>query len=219
MILQSICLVIGLSFFARAAHGQGTIIYDQQSTTDESYPFSGLPIQFYGTVGQSFTPTLSSVDFVRLKVGDLTLGNGLGATLAVNLRANAINGPVLGTTTPITFADNFRGLADFVFANSIALAPNTTYFFEGIVQSGDNWGITIRSDSQGDLNYPGGVAYGGLTPFPGNDLWFREGIVVPEPSSAVLLLGGGVAVWLFRTQRRGCQATWWPRNSVPSSFD
>ena len=63
------------------------------------------------------------------------------------------------------------------------------------------WTCTIAGTPCSALGdgYSGGVFYGGLQPFSGNDLWFREGIVVPEPSSVLLLfIGGGIATWLVR---------------------
>ena len=181
-----------------AAQAQGTLVYDQESSNDEAYPITGLPIQVYGSVGQSFTPSLPGVEFVRLKLKDIYPGNALGATLVVNLRSTAINGPVIGTTTPVVLSDGFAGSMSFFFASPVTVVPNTTYYFQTSVQSGDDWGITVIGDT-----YPGGVIYGGLQPFTGNDLWFREGIVVPEPSSVWLFcLGSGVAGWFLRQKMR-----------------
>ena len=200
--MKSLVACLLLALVPVATRGQGTLVYDQESSSDESYPIGGVRIQFYGTVGQSFTPSLSTIGFVRLKLYDIAPGNALGATLMVNLRSTAINGPVLGTTTPVVLSNGFAGSVNFFFATAVPVVPNTTYFFETVVQSGDNWGITVRSDSLGDVNYPGGVFYGGLQPFIANDLWFREGVVVPEPSSALLLfLGGGTAAWIARRKR------------------
>ena len=201
-LMKPLLAFLFLTLMSVAARGQGTLVYDQESSSDESYPIGGVRIQFYGTVGQSFTPSLSTIGFVRLKLYDIAPGNALGATLMVNLRSTAINGPVLGTTTPVVLSNGFAGSVNFFFATAVPVVPNTTYFFETVVQSGDNWGITVRSDSLGDVNYPGGVFYGGLQPFIANDLWFREGVVVPEPSSALLLfLGGGTAAWIARRKR------------------
>ena len=194
-----------LSFIcaAGAVQAQGTLVYDQESSNDETYPYGGVAIQFYGSVGQSFTPSLSGVGFFRVKVYDGAPGNGLGATLVGNLRSSAINGPILGTTTPVVLGNGFAGSVNFFFASAVPVNPSTTYFFETVVQSGDNWGITVRSESQGDANYPGGVFYGGLQPFTGSDLWFREGIIVPEPSTALLfVLGSGVAGLIMKRTRR-----------------
>jgi hypothetical protein len=186
-----------LAIVPAATLGQGSFVYDQESSSDEASPFGSVPIQVYGTVGESFTPSLSTVSFVRLRLFDINPGSGLGATLVVNLRSTAINGPLLGTTTPVTLTNGFVGSVNFVFASGVPVVPNTTYFLEAVVQSGDNWGITTLGDT-----YAGGHAFGGLQPFTASDVWFREGIVVPEPSSVLLLfLGGGTVAWFARRKR------------------
>jgi len=166
-------------------------------------PTGGAAIQFYGSVGQSFTPSLSGVGFFRVKVYDAAPRNALGATLVGTLRSGAINGPILGTTMPVVLSNGFAGSVDFFLASAVPVTPSTTYYFQTSVQSGDDWGITTMSNTPGD-NYPGGMFYGGLQPFSAGDLWFRAGIyVVPEPSSALLFcLGGGVAGWVLRQKRR-----------------
>jgi hypothetical protein len=179
-------------------YAQGSIVFDQESSNDETYPYGGPAVQFYGTVGQSFTPTLSMVEFFRVKLYDIAPGNATGATLIGTLRSNAINGPVLGTTAPLVLNDGFAGSVNFLFTGAIAVVPNTTYFFQAVVQSGDNWGITTLLDS-----YSNGAFYGGNFPFSGTDLWFREGIVVPEPSIlALFVMAGGVAVWRANRRRQ-----------------
>ncbi len=191
------CLVF-LAFATRVTTlAQGTLVYDQESSNDEVSPFGSVAIQFYGTVGQSFTPSLSTVGFVQLRQFDINPGNSLGATLLVNLRANAINGTILGASTPVVFNDGFVGSVNFFFASAISVVPNTTYFFETVVQSGDTWGATTLGD-----DYPNGAFYGSGFPFSAADLWFREGIVVPEPSPvSLLLLASGLTACLVRRKR------------------
>src|SRR6266545_7548571 len=70
------------------AHSQGTIIYDQQSSTNSLSFGAGVSIQQNGPLGQSLTPNLSSVGFVQLILNDGNINDGLGATLLVNLRAD-----------------------------------------------------------------------------------------------------------------------------------
>lgn len=194
------CLLSILTAFA--SFGQGTLVFDQESSTDENYVGGGGTIQFYGTVGQSFTPSLATVGFFRVKLRDQP-DNFLGATLAVNLRSNAISGPLLGTTTPVVLADGFNSSVDFYLPSAVVVSPGRMYFFQVVVQSGDNVSIAIRQDSFGDANYSGGDFYGGGFPFTGADLWFREGIIVPEPSSLILLfVGGSLATWYHRRKYR-----------------
>lgn len=185
-----------------AAQSQGTLIFDQQSSTDETHNTGGLSLQFYGFVGQSFTPSLSAVRFVRVKLVDLASANGIGGTLVMNLRSNAINGPILGTTT-LTLENGFSGSTNFVFANAIPVVPSLTYFFETSVITGDDWAVRTMSNVPGD-NYPNGMVFGGLFPASAGDLWFREGIiVVPEPTTVSLMfVGGGLVALLVR--RRHC---------------
>lgn len=181
-----------------SAVAQGTLVYDQQSSADETSSFSPVHIQFYGSVGQSFTPSLSRVDFVRLRLRDAAPGNSLGATLVVNVRSDSMSGPILGASTPIAFADNYNVAANFLFGSIVPVVSNTTYFLDVVVQTGDDWGLVTLGDT-----YPSGSFYGSGFPFSGADLWFREGILVPEPSSVlVLFMGGGVVGWFMRQKMR-----------------
>jgi hypothetical protein len=93
----------------------------------------------------------------------------------------------------------YHAVTNFYFPVPVSVAPGTTYYLQPVQQSGDaNW--TIVDDH---FNYPGGTWYALGTPNPeGNDLWFREGILVPEPSSWALALLGAVAWVCIRTRRR-----------------
>lgn len=184
-----ILYLVLLASATSAVRAQGTLVYDQESSTDEAYTSGGAFIQAFGTVGQSFTPSLSTVGFFRVKVYDIYPGNTLGATLVMNLRSGSISGPILGTTVPVVLTNGFAGSMNFFLAAPIQVTPATTYYMETVVQSGDSWGARTLGDV-----YSGGVFYGGGGPATGNDLWFREGIVVPEPTSASFLLIGSMAL-------------------------
>jgi hypothetical protein len=187
--MKKLNLCVLLVVLAVPSFGQGTLVFDQESSSDEGYVGGGAPIQFYGTVGQSFTPSLSTVGFFRVKLQDLAPYNSLGATLLINLRSNAINGPILGTTTSVVLPDGFNGSTNFFLPTVVPVVPGTMYFFQVLVQSGDNVNIAMMGDV-----YSSGTVYGGNFPATGNDLWFREGVVVPEPT-ALALLGCGLGVW------------------------
>jgi hypothetical protein len=133
---------------------------------------------------------------MSLALGDTTF-NSLGATVYVNLRADSISGSILGSTDPVFMADGFVGYPNFIFSSPVTVTPGTVYYFQPVVQSGDLWGITAYNA----YNYSGGTAYSQGAAVPAFDLWFREGIVVPEPSGAFLVLVGiGLVVWCRRKQ-------------------
>ncbi len=200
------CFFLLASLLTSVARGQGTFVYDQQSSDETKPGQAAAGIQVSQPMGQSFTPAFSAIDFIRLQLFDINPGNALGAMIVVNLRANSITGAVLAATSPVFLPDGFGdfnlvGFTNFFFPVSVALTPGLTYYFQPVVQSGDAW--SIGRFIQGS-DYPGGTIY--INGQPGSDdLWFREG-VVPEPSSALLVgLGVGLLVWRRRgpSYRRG----------------
>jgi hypothetical protein len=147
-------------------------------------------------MGQSFTPSLSSVGFVQLDISDGHPNNGLGATLYVNLRSSSITGAVLSSSAPVFMPEtpSGGGVTNFFFSAPAAVVPGTTYFFEVVVQSGD----LCRLNTVADLYSGGTLLYQGAAQ-PLQDSWFREGTIVPEPSTAALLLAAGA---LFCVRRK-----------------
>jgi len=185
---------------AFTTHGQGTLIYDQQSGDENHLGETFATIQGNEPIGQSFIPSLSSVAFVSLYLKDGSSGNNLGATVYVNLWSGSIGGTLLGSTDPVSMPDGFIGSANFFFSDSISLVAGTTYYFDVTIQSGsDFWGI-----SQFNLNYPNGMEYFKGSSWPNSDLWFREGVLsVPEPSpSWLVLLGSGIFLYARRIFHR-----------------
>ncbi len=184
-----------------SASAQGTFIYDQQSSTEANLGEAAVVIQSSQPIGQSFTPTLSSVGFIRLYLIDATV-NGIGATVFLNLRTDSITGPILGFTDSVTMSDSFSGTADFSFSTPVQVTPGTAYYFQPVVQSGDTWRVAAHNG----FNYTGGTAFYFGQPAPSSDLWFREGIVIPEPSViSLFLVGVGVLLYAplarhFRTR-------------------
>jgi hypothetical protein len=168
------------------ASGQGSFLFDQQSSANETpTPGAGITIQTIAApYGQSFTPLLTGIGFVRLNLDDKQPGNGVGATLYVNLRSDSIGGPILSASTPISLLDGFAGPATFFFPTEVPLTPGTAYFFQPVVQAhGDLWGVL---GGEG-FDYPGGYMWRGGQAVFQSDYWFREGIVVPEPHAMVLI--------------------------------
>lgn len=181
-----------------AGHTQGTFIYDQQSSVEGNYSLDFLDIRTGEPLGQSFTPTLlESVGFIRIMLNDDTQGNTLPGTICINLRSGSIDGPLLASTEPVLVPAGTHGPVTFYFAESVFVINGATYYFQPWVQNGNAWGCNV-----GAYNYTGGMAFNNGLAFPGGDLWFREGIVVPEPSAGLLLMVGiGTLAWARRRPR------------------
>ena len=185
-----VCLLTCLRAFT-----QGTFVYDQQSTV-----FLEGAVEIIDSnqpVGQSFTPSLSAVNFIMLILVDASPFSPAGASAYVNLRANSISGPILGISDVVTMANNTGDVRTFLFPSAIPLTPGTMYYFQPIVLAGgDRW---ISAVSQG---YAGGTAFVHGVPATDGHFWFQEGIIVPEPSSLVLLLFGAGVVARFANRKR-----------------
>jgi hypothetical protein len=191
-----------VSLFATVgAFAQNTLIYDQQSASSV-YGNGGSYIEAQ-PFGQSFTPSLSSVGFVEFRFFKPPLSlptMDTSATVEVNLWSNSIGGSLLGTTAPVFMQGSSPGFDFFVtnllFTTSVTVTPGTTYYFQPVILSGGSkWGLY-----NGDYGYAGGtgIVWGGATSL---DFWFREGIVVPEPSAFLILFGGG-ALFYIRGKRK-----------------
>lgn len=189
--------VIGSVALSSSAQAQGTFVFDQQSSTVETAP-SGIFEQFQirQPFGQSFMPTLSSIDFVRLYVGDYIFPNGPGAQIYVNLLSDSITGSVMATSSTIFMPGSFSGYTNFVFPGSVALTPGTTYYLEPVALSGNPNTQILAS-----FTYLNGTLYSSGTA-QNAQLWFREGIVVPEPSTVALVAIGLMALPTCKHRRQ-----------------
>jgi hypothetical protein len=177
-IFKHLFFVLSLLAAVCRAQAQGVIyIYDQQSSTNESFSNSGgnMWIQDATRLGQSFTPSLSTVGFIRLSLGDRSLDDNLGVNLYLTLRQGSINGSILATSDVVFLTDGYRGYTNFIFSVPVAVTPGATYVFELLVQSGGNW----VTDVGGYYNYPNGTAITLGLPSAVQDFWFREGITIP----------------------------------------
>ena len=171
------------------AQAQG-FFYDQQSTNPPSTLGDYLDIQT-APLTQSFVPTLSAIKFVQFELLDLPSNGNNGATVYVDVwtgSPNISSATLLGSTTPVFMPDGFGwgvpGVTNFDFSTLIPLTPGQTYYLQPVVQSGDN---PFYIWDPGNT-YPNGQLYGSGAYFqPSTDLWFREGVVVPEPTALELL--------------------------------
>lgn len=187
-----ISITIAIFFTTWFALGQG-LIYDQQSTNlieGAGFLKSDQPM------GQSFTPSLSSIRFISLLLYDSDGLHSSGATVFVNLRSNSITGAIMSSTTPIFLPNLFSGVTNFLFTAAVPIVPGITYYFQPVIQSGDTIGAL-----QSDGSYSGGTFIYQGAPYPGRNLWFQEGVIgVPEPTAIALLLAGGA--WFCSIRRK-----------------
>ena len=185
---------------AVTAKGQGTFLYDQQSATNGIGTFF-VSITEAQPLGQAFTPSLSAVGFVQLQL--FNAFTPTNATIAVNLWADSLGGTLLGTTEPLSLPARFgTANTNFLFASPVAVTPGNTYYLQPVIQSGGNSDWFLRVDF---YNYSGGALFmQGQPRTDGQVAWFREGIIVPEPST-MLLFGLGLGVlfgaWRVRIRR------------------
>jgi len=180
----------------QVAYAQGTMVFDQQSWDESNRGEFLADISASQPIGQSFTPSLAGIGFVRLYISDRS-SDGIGTTVFVNIRSGSITGAVIGSTSPVALPDQFHGPMNFLFSTEIPLTPGVTYFLQPVIQSGEDFGIGF-----GPFNFAGGNGFFNGIPSQFDDLWFREGIIVPEPSSVALLLVGGATVAYVRRKSK-----------------
>jgi hypothetical protein len=172
---------------------QGTFLVDQQAGADNASTRAGL-LPTDAPFGQSFTPSLSFLDFITLSLQSISIfstDTGNGSSLHVNIRSGAFTGPIVGTssTAQIPHSADLQPVT-FIFSTSVPLTPSTLNYFEVVLESGDTCAVR-RYHSYGYLD---GDIYINGTVNLGTDMWFREGIIVPEPSTWALWLVGGSAL-------------------------
>jgi len=102
--------------------------------------------------------------------------------------------PRTSTQTPITL----------LFSTPIGLTPGTTYYLEPVGLLGG--GLINQSGYQ----YAGGTLFLDAVPNQqGFDMWFREGTIVPEPSTFGLLIVTGLALLGWRRCRGSVRQPGW----------
>lgn len=191
---------------------QGAVVIDQQVGHSASSSI-GIILRENGTAGQSFTPEFSSIQFITLN----TLGNSLSfgpveATLRIGLylgedrsmgviasssdlvlRSRWVEIP----SDPFTIGYNIVDPLTWIFDLPVSVTPGSKYSFFVDHISGDDldWVASLEP-------YAGGK---GLFSIPelgfenqSYNFGFSEGILIPEPSTCLLI---GLSV-LVTTRRR-----------------
>jgi hypothetical protein len=191
-----VVLSVALAGSARA----GLVIDQQYSGAGAIFTnYAGIPN--FRPLGQSFTPSLSGIDFATFNLLDLV---SVAGTYEVQLYSGTGNGgTLLGTSKTDSLAAGSSGATEFDFSSTIALTPGQTYSL-----------MLVRTDSSSDFGAqygsPGGYAGGeAISSGQGtsNDLIFSEGLItsaVPEPATlapgALAALAGAGCAW--RKRRR-----------------
>jgi hypothetical protein len=160
-----------------------------------------------GQIAQVFTPTQSSLGVFTFFLQDRNVGNGIGLSVFIEI-ATADLTQVIAESSLVTLPDSFGAPtaslgnaqeAFFLFDDPVALSPGVQYAARLRKVSGDLF-VVVGGRNAG---YPDG--YYIPTHNSTEDLFFREGHTVPEPSSVILFLGI-LALPIFRWARR--RAIW-----------
>jgi hypothetical protein len=199
MKIRSIAIAFISWLLAINSLGQGFLVVDQASGALDEVVTTGTRLPD-NQIAQSFTPSLSAVGYVQLQTS--IFASSSGETLIINLRQGAYNGPIVSSTTPVFLINKITQVNTFYYPDNISVTPGQFYFFEPVLLSAGSLDIGYKFPS----SYAGGEAWNnGLPSGDTSDYWFREGIVVPEPSTGLLLLLGAC---LFVLVRRVCSPSW-----------
>jgi len=152
-------------------------IVDQHN--DMLLPFQGFTISPVGSpVGQSFVPTLSSLDVVELQMNVQRTDTTSSASAFVRIRADNPGGTILGESSPVTITNPTNSadlqLVHFDFATPLGLTPSNMYLLEVVGFSGVQAGV-FTSGGLTANSYANGTAFSQGAAVPLADLWFREG--------------------------------------------
>lgn len=204
-------VLLMVAIVTRNARSQDYFLIDQQSGDESSRLEIGRLLDMGLPQAQSFTPAFASIDFVRLKLTVIGGDQGFPASVDVclwSVWSGRPGGRPLAVSELEEIPKGWHRYVVFRFQNSVPLTPETTYFIEVRQRSGlysPQPALYWHGDFR--LQYPRGMAWNGSTPVPGLDFWFQEGIVVPEPTTAALLLVGlgalGAGRWFWHKGRRG----------------
>lgn len=143
--------------------------------------------------GQTFTPALGAID-----AAEYQLKSDAALSVSINLREDSLSGTLLGSTNQVAIpGDNTFRIAHFDFDSQVSLTPGNVYFLQ-IVQQGTG-NLNAAFDSSGGYT-SGAYLGGGVSPF--FDVWFREGLHVPEPPAVILAAMGFFGLAAFGCRRR-----------------
>ncbi|MHC4521451.1 MAG: hypothetical protein ACYTAS_22900, partial [Planctomycetota bacterium] len=109
-----------------------------------------------GSLFQSFTPTASTLDAVRLNLRAASNSPGGDLTTTITIRSGAFDGTELGTATALVAVTNTAEQVDFDISPPLALTPGDTYVIELSLPVGLDPSLSWMVDLS--AGYPGGIS-------------------------------------------------------------
>jgi hypothetical protein len=157
--------------------------FDQTNTLPPLGMLSHNLVNF-SPLGQSFTPTMTSLNFVNL------LTENGSATVKVNIRLGSISGAIVGTSQPTDIPFSVSpSVSSFRFSPPVTLTRGDVYVIEPFVVCGN----TLIGSTDANKYRSGNQILGGVAQ-TNTDLWFQEGISVPERGGWLLVRTGLIAM-------------------------
>ncbi len=186
------CCILSLLFLRLDTLNAAPMLrVDRQNLVFNSAMVFGLALPY----GQEFMPTFDKVNFVEVLLRDQRRGDAFGTTaggtFAVNIREDSIDGTVLGTSEIIELPDGF-GVEQwkpvlFKFSNLVSLIPGKRTVIEMLYLEGDPFSVA-EAAFLNDV-FPEGRRYFSGVPEEMFDMYFKVGLVVPEPSTLLGAFG------------------------------
>lgn len=201
-------LAAGLLLVVNDACVRAGAIIDQSNTTPVTY-FYNTGVDSFRPIGQSFTPTRDALDFVELRIDDAGSDpGGPGANFMLRIRSGSILGAIVGASQTVLVPDgtNTGGGSTstrFLFDTRVSLVPESFYVIE-VLQLGPYVPLNASFGMDGNFGdtYKRGQAILNGQPQTNFDFYFVQGIIVPEPSSLVMLGAGVLPVIALARRRR-----------------
>lgn len=190
-----------LGAFGCAAAAEALPTIDQSNVAFN--PTLYLNVSSFSPIGQEFVPVLDSIDSVQLLICCRAQ-----ETPYVRIREGSILGPILGTSSLALPSPSL--LVTFRFAAPIALVPDDVYVIEVVNDGGIESMIGVGDPiPMPESVYPRGrLILDGQPDLDGLDLWFQEGLGIPEPATGVLI---GIGLAVLRSTARTRPRTRRPR--------
>lgn len=163
-------LLLTVSAVPAVAH---TFTIDQHN--DAALGKVGYSMPPRSEIGQSFVPTLNSLDVVELEVYPLD-SSGTNSAY-VRIRSGTVDGAIIGTSQVTTLLSTVERIAHFDFNEALELVPGNVYVIDAVTQQGEV--AFFLTDGTGP--YGAGTAFLDGVALQDKDLWFREGTSTVTP--------------------------------------